>query len=144
MKFKIKALTDSVRKEEYGKYNKPGDSGLDLPAVATVTIGPGEMTFIEFGISAATAEGKSYFLMPRSSIIKTPLRMANSIGLIDAGYRGPIKAPVDNISSEPYTVEAGTRLFQLVAAGLEPITFEFVDELDETERGAGGFGSTGA
>jgi dUTP pyrophosphatase len=81
--------------------------------------------------------------MPRSSIAKTPLRQCNSIGLIDAGYRGEIMAAVDNIKNEAYTVEKGQRLFQLVAMDGSPIHFEIVDELTETTRGEGGFGSTG-
>ena len=81
--------------------------------------------------------------MPRSSIAKTPLRLCNSIGLIDAGYRGEIKAVVDNIKSELYIVEKGQRLFQLVAMDGSPINFQLVDELTETTRGEDGFGSTG-
>ena len=81
--------------------------------------------------------------MPRSSIVKTPLRLCNSIGLIDAGYRGEIMAVVDNIKSELYTVEKGQRLFQLVAMDGSPINFQLVDELTETTRGEDGFGSTG-
>ena len=82
--------------------------------------------------------------MPRSSISKTPLRQCNSIGLIDAGYRGEIMAAVDNIKDKPFTLETGQRLFQLVAMDGSPIHFELVDELTETDRGEGGFGSTGA
>jgi dUTP pyrophosphatase len=81
--------------------------------------------------------------MPRSSIAKTPLRLSNSIGLIDGGYRGEIMAAVDNIKTEDYTVEPGQRLFQLVAMDGAPIHFELVDALSETTRGEGGFGSTG-
>ena len=85
----------------------------------------------------------SYMLVPRSSISKTPLRMANSIGIIDAGYRGEIMAAVDNIKTEDYTVKPNQRLFQLVAMNGAPITFEIVDELSDSTRGEGGFGSTG-
>jgi dUTP pyrophosphatase len=81
--------------------------------------------------------------MPRSSIAKTPLRLCNSIGLIDGGYRGEIMSAIDNIKDEPYTVEPGQRLFQLVAMDGAPIYFEIVDELSKTTRGDGGFGSTG-
>ena len=81
--------------------------------------------------------------MPRSSIAKTPLRLCNSIGLIDGGYRGEIMAVVDNVKSEDYTLEPNQRLFQIVAMNGSPIHFEIVDELSETTRGKGGFGSTG-
>ena len=81
--------------------------------------------------------------MPRSSIAKTPLRLCNSIGLIDGGYRGEIMAAVDNIKGEDYTVEPNQRLFQLVAMNGSPISFEIVNDLSESSRGKGGFGSTG-
>ena len=81
--------------------------------------------------------------MPRSSISKTPIRLCNSVGLIDAGYRGEIMAAVDNIKQEDYTISAGQRLFQIVAMDGSPLSFELVDELSTTSRGAGGFGSTG-
>ena len=82
--------------------------------------------------------------MPRSSISKTPLRLCNSIGLIDAGYRGEIMAAVDNIKEEDYTIDFGQELFQIVAMDGSPLTFELVDTLSQTDRGDGGFGSTGS
>ena len=84
----------------------------------------------------------SYYLYSRSSIVKTPLRLANSVGIIDAGYRGNIMAYVDNIKTEDYIVERGTRLFQICSGDLSPLTFEMVNQLSETTRGIGGFGST--
>jgi dUTP pyrophosphatase len=94
-------------------------------------------------IACENTENKPYLLMPRSSISKTPLRLSNSIGLIDGGYRGEIMAAIDNIKTEDYRVEPGQRLFQLVAMDGAPIHFELVDELSDTSRGSGGFGSTG-
>ena len=85
----------------------------------------------------------SYMLVPRSSISKTPLRMANSIGIIDAGYRGEIMAAVDNNSDDDYMVVPGQRLFQLVHPTLYPIHASLVNEFSDSERGKGGFGSTG-
>lgn len=84
----------------------------------------------------------SYLLFPRSSISKTPLRLANSIGLIDAGYRGELIAALDNTSEEEYVIKKNDKLVQLVSFTGEPLSFELVDELDETSRGEGGFGST--
>ena len=81
------------------------------------------------GIACEPQEGKAYFLMPRSSISKTPLRLANSIGLIDGGYRGELMAMCDNIKQEAYTVENGQRLFQIVANYFDEITYELEDEL---------------
>ena len=85
----------------------------------------------------------SYYLYPRSSIIKTPLRLSNSVGIIDAGYRGDIIAYVDNIKNKSYTISQGDRLFQICAGNLEPIEFQLVNDLSNTQRGTSGFGSTG-
>ena len=96
------------------------------------------------GGGSTLLEPCSFFLMPRSSISKTPLRLSNSIGLIDAGYRGELQAPLDNISDENYLVKAGTRLFQIVNPDLSTFSsINIVDKLSETDRGEGGFGSTG-
>ena len=85
-----------------------------------------------------------YFMFPRSSISKIPLRLANNVGIIDSGYRGELMAVVDNISDKDYIVEQGQRLFQLCTGDLTPFyNVKLVDELDQTTRGEGGFGSTG-
>ena len=120
-----------------------GDAGLDLFVINEMLIHGNYTVFIHFKISCENLNNKPYYLMPRSSISKTPLRMSNSIGLIDAGYRGEIIAAVDNIREEDYTIQPGQRLFQLVAVDGSPISFRLVNELSETSRGAGGFGSTG-
>jgi dUTP pyrophosphatase len=120
-----------------------GDAGLDLFIVHEQTIGPGESAFIHLQIACESEDQRPYFLLPRSSIAKTPLRMSNSIGLIDGGYRGELIAAVDNIKAEPYTVRPGERLFQLVAMDGSPIHFELVEALSTTSRSTGGFGSTG-
>ena len=120
-----------------------GDAGLDLYVLEDIHFEPGETKAIKLGISCESEDGKAYYLFPRSSISRTPLRMANSIGLIDGGYRGEIIAMCDNIKSEVYTAEKGQRLFQLVATDSSPIHFELVEELEMTTRGTDGFGSTG-
>lgn len=135
-----------------------GDAGLDIlnPEVVIPAKSKGK---IKFGIHCEMlrntklnirdinfekTEGCSFLLMPRSSISKTQLRMANSIGLIDSGYRGELMAVVDNISENDYVVEKDSRLFQIVNPDLKPfLKVEYVDELSETTRGDGGFGSTG-
>lgn len=89
---------------------------------------------------------RAYYLYPRSSISKTPLRLSNSVGIIDAGYRGNLLAAVDNISNNSYTVEQFTRLFQITSPTLQPFLIKLSDkelDLGETERGSEGFGSTG-
>ena len=144
MHLKIKPFNRTVKSlyENHGHFHN-GDAGIDLFVIEEQTIESGETAIIHLGIACENMENKPYLLMPRSSIAKTPLRLCNSIGLIDGGYRGEIMAAVDNIKLEPYTVEERQRLFQLVAMDGSPIQFQLVDELTETPRGTGGFGSTG-
>jgi len=144
MKLKIKPLNDTAKTlyENHGHFHD-GDAGLDLYVLEDQTFVSGETKLIKLGISCEPEDGKAYFLLARSSISKTPLRLANSIGLIDGGYRGEIMAPCDNIKDFEYTAEKGQRLFQLVAADCSSISYTIADELSETSRGSGGFGSTG-
>lgn len=128
---------------DHGHYHE-GDAGLDLFVMETITIPAGATVPLKLQISCEPKDGRPYYLMPRSSISKTPLRMANSIGLIDGGYRGEIIAMVDNIKTEDHIVHTGDRLFQLVAMDGSPITYSLVEALSDTTRGSGGFGSTGA
>lgn len=131
--------------KDHSTYNE-GDSGLDLFVTEDATIPAQTTVFIDLMISCEMIQnGKniSYYLYPRSSMSKTPLRLANSVGIIDAGYRGNIKAAVDNISSEDYNIKKGDRLFQICHPTLSTFTFEISDELSTTQRGTGGFGSTG-
>ena len=144
MKLFIKPHNDSAWEfyRNHGHFHD-GDAGLDLYVLEDIQFDPGETKAIKLGISCEPDDGKAYYLFPRSSISKTPLRMANSIGLIDGGYRGEIMAMCDNIKSEAYIAEKGQRLFQLVATDSSPIHYELVEELEMTTRGTGGFGSTG-
>ena len=144
MHLKIRPFNAEVKAmyENHGHFHD-GDAGLDLFVINEQTISAGESTLIHLEIASETEEGRPYLLKPRSSIAKTPLRLSNSIGLIDGGYRGEIMAAVDNIKDEAYTVEPGQRLFQLVAMDGSPIHFELVESLSDTTRGEGGFGSTG-
>ncbi|HJL63280.1 MAG TPA: dUTP diphosphatase [Candidatus Marinimicrobia bacterium] len=144
MNLKIKPFNTVVKElyDNHGHFHD-GDAGIDLFVINEQTIKAGESTFIHLQIACENTENKPYLVIPRSSIAKTPLRLSNSIGLIDGGYRGEIMAAVDNIKNEDYTVEPGQRLFQLVAMDGSPIHFELVDDLSDTTRGSGGFGSTG-
>ena len=130
--------------------NLKSDSGHDLYTPEDVIFKPGETKLVDLKISARLVEkGKEnngsypYYLYPRSSIYKTPLRLANSVGIIDRGYRGNLMAALDNRSNESFTLEAGTRLVQLCCFDLRPVSLKTVSSLDDTERGKGGFGSTG-
>ena len=145
MHLRIKPRNNLVSKmyEEHGQFHD-GDAGLDLFVIEEQILEAGKTSIINLGISCETAEKRPYFLMPRSSISKTPIRLCNSIGLIDAGYRGEIMAAVDNIKQKDYTINSGQRLFQIVAMDGSPLSFELVSKLSTTGRGAGGFGSTGS
>ena len=94
-------------------------------------------------LTSLNNKNTSYYLYPRSSIIKTPLRLSNSVGIIDAGYRGNIIACVDNIKNYEFKIEKGSRLFQICGPTLEPIEIRVINELSNSQRGSGGFGSTG-
>jgi len=144
MDLKIRPFNAEVKQmyENHGHFHD-GDAGLDLFVINEQTISAGETTLIHLQIACENTENRPYLVMSRSSIGKTSLRLANAVGLIDAGYRGEIMAVVDNIKKEDYTVEPGQRLFQLVAMDGSPIYFELVEELSDTTRGVGGFGSTG-
>jgi dUTP pyrophosphatase len=123
--------------------NYATDSGFDLICPTDLVVPAGETVFVDLGIRCQL-EGAThgYYLYPRSSLSKTPLRLANSVGIIDAGYRGTLKAAVDNRSGEAYAIKKGDRLFQICMPSLEPfrVVFGTVDRV--TERGEGGFGST--
>ena len=144
MHLKIITLSESAQDlyKHHGHFHQ-GDAGLDLFIIDALIIAPGETAVIKSHIACENTDGMPYLLMPRSSISKTPLRQCNSVGLIDAGYRGEIMAAVDNIKEIPFTVKPGQRLFQLVSMDGGPISFEIVSELSKTDRGQGGFGSTG-
>ena len=153
MHLKIKPENQAVKAsyENHSEYHD-GDSGLDLFVQGEVVVPAKALGFkIDMMISCEaftdiTKQGGNvaYYLWPRSSMgAKTPLRLSNSMGLIDAGYRGNIIALVDNLSETDYKVMPGSRLVQLVSPHAKSITFELVNSLSETSRGAGGLGSTG-
>ena len=134
--------------------NKYKDSGVDVYCPQDLTILSNTTQKINLGIKCSLIGTDNnnhsvpmpYYLYPRSSISKTPLRMANSIGIIDSGYRGYLIGVVDHIKGEenPYKLKKHNRLFQICAPNLHPIDhIVVVNHLDQTERGDGGFGSTG-
>ena len=125
-----------------------GDAGLDVFTLEDIIVLAKTMTKVDTGIACEALNddktvGLSFYMYPRSSIVKTPLRLANSVGIIDRDYRGHLMGCFDNITDEDYIIKKGTRLLQICGPNLEPITFELVEELSETSRGLGGFGSTG-
>lgn len=128
-----------------------GDAGLDLFSPEDITIYPGETKFIDLGISCqmkTDTKNVSYYMYARSSISKTPLILANSVGIIDSAYTGSIISAFRNIGTEKYTIKKGDRLVQICAPNLGEFKFELVDDLtpfisSKSNRGTGGFGSTG-
>lgn len=128
-----------------------GDAGLDLFCPETVVIKKDSLSnLVDLKISIEALDdtktkGVSFMMHPRSSMgSKTPLRLANSSGIIDRDYRGNLMGCFDNLNrNEDYIIEKGDRLLQLLGPNLEPITFELVDKLSETTRGKCGYGSTG-
>ncbi len=122
------------------------DSGFDLYCPQEITVCAGETVRVGLGIAAEAIyreKPTAYYIYPRSSICKTPLRLANSVGIIDSGYRGELILALDNIKDKSYTIKRGQRLAQICGPHLESIEFELVAHLSETDRGSGGFGSTG-
>ena len=117
------------------------DVGLDIPQPCDIIVPKNSKAFkIDLGYKANSNLG--YMLVPRSSLSKTPLRLANSIGIIDKNYTGKVLVKVDNIKNEDYNVEKGQCYFQIISFnGILP-SYELVEEIKKTKRGNGGFGST--
>lgn len=122
-------------------------AGADLCACINddIALMPGERRLIPTGIAIAVPTGFGGFVFPRSGLSsRFGVSLANCVGVIDSDYRGEVKVPVINHSSEPYTIKAGERIAQLVIMPVDLCEYGFSDELDKTERGEGGFGSTGS
>jgi dUTP pyrophosphatase len=135
------------------------ESPFDLPSFATVnsagvdlcanlanpiTLGPLERTIIGTGLKMALPEGYEAQVRPRSGLAaKHGLSVLNAPGTIDADYRGEVGVILVNLSNEPFTIQPGERIAQLVIAQYEQVRWNLQETLDTTERGAGGFGSTG-
>lgn len=119
------------------------DAGADLCASEWHFIGSGQFATVPTGVRVSIPEGCFGLLAARSSLCKRGLLMANGVGIIDAGFTGEIKVPLYNAGNTPSNVLAGERIAQLVILPCELPTFRLVAKLEETERGEGGFGSTG-
>src|SRR5881409_447326 len=120
-----------------------GDAGLDLHAVEAATIAPGERASIGTGVAVAIPEGHAGLVLPRSGLAaRHGLTLANAPGLIDAGYRGEVTCAVVNLNrSVPVRIRKGDRIAQLVVVPIGAMEPVWVDELPESRRGSGGFGS---
>lgn len=123
---------------------RAGDAGVDLRATEAVTLQAGQRYLIPTGLAVAIPQGYAGFVQPRSGMaINKGLGVLNSPGLIDSGYRGELKVIAINMDSEPVEIERGDRIAQLVILPVPAFIYEEVDVLPDSERGAGGFGSTG-
>ncbi len=123
----------------------PEDAGADLTSVDSVTIAPGELAEIHTGTTVALPEGTVGLVIVRSSLgFVHGVSLANGVGVIDAGYRGELRVKLVNQSSEQYRVNAGDRVAQLLVVPVHLCDFVAVESLEGSDRGRGGFGSTGA
>jgi len=123
----------------------PGDAGLDLCATVDVEVGPGERAMVPTGLAVAIPEGHAGLVLPRSGLAsRHGLTLANSPGLIDAGYRGEVTCAVVNLDPrESVKIARGDRIAQLVIVAVPDVRPAWVDDLPGTSRGESGFGSTG-
>ena len=138
----IKRLDPTV---ELPRYAYAGDAGLDLRASEDVVLKPFERRLISTGLAIAIPEGYAGFVQPRSGLaLKQGLSMANTPGLIDAHYRGELKICAINLDpKDDIVVRRGDRIAQLVIQKVPVVELLEVDDLSETDRGSGGFGSSG-
>lgn len=123
----------------------PGDAGADLTAAEAVRLEPGRRALVGTGVRVALPEGHVAFVVPRSGLAaKHGITVVNAPGTIDAGYRGEIKVALLNTDlDEPYDIAVGDRIAQLIVMPVPPVRFVPVDELPDSVRGHGGFGSSG-
>ena len=126
-------------------YARAGDAGADLATAVDVVIEPGQRVLVPTGVSIALPDGYAGFVHPRSGLAaRSGLTIVNAPGTVDAGYRGEIKVCLLNTDRETAVdIKRGDRIAQLVPAPVQRAAFAEVETLDETARGAGGFGSTG-
>jgi dUTP pyrophosphatase len=157
-RYVLRVKVSAEEKDEYEKLTKyysefknhyDGDAGVDLLFNGNVAVYKSP-TLADFGIQCEmydkfTERLVSYKIVPRSSIYKYGVVMTNSVGIIDANYRGTLMAPIHNITTDFGGGKdlSNKRLFQIISPTLDPITVDVVDELTGSERGANGFGSTG-
>ncbi len=143
MKLKIKKLNEKAILPTYATEQS---AGADLYACIDndIIIEPGKTAFIDTGLAISVPCGNVALIYARSGLAcKRGLAPANKVGVVDSDYRGEVKVALHNHSNEPYTVTAGERIAQMVITPYIKCDFEEADTLDDTDRGQGGFGSTG-
>lgn len=141
LKLKIKLLTEGARKPTYGS---KGAACFDIYAYYDGYVPPGEHSKLATGLAFEIPDGYTMLVYPRSGMsTKQGLRLANCVAVIDSDYRGELLVPLYNDSRVIQSVRAGDRIAQAMLVKADQISFEEVQELSETARGDGGFGSTG-
>jgi dUTP pyrophosphatase len=139
MKVKIKKIHENA---VIPSYSKPGDAGMDLVAISEEWNENDNMVTYDTGLAIEIPKGFVGLLFPRSSVSKTTLSLANCVGIIDSGYRGSIMFKFRYLE-EGMVYEIGDRIGQLLILPYPEVQFKVVKELSSTDRGEGGFGSTG-
>ena len=125
-------------------YATPGAAGMDVVAAEDLDLAPGQRHAVATGFRVAIPEGYEIQVRPRSGLaFKHGISVPNTPGTIDSDYRGELKVLLINHGTEPFAIRRGDRIAQLVPAVVTLAAFDEVEELDDTHRGAGGFGSTG-
>lgn len=142
LKIDIKMLDQGI---EPPTYAQPGDAGADLRSRVDLTLEPGERALVPTGVAIALPEGFVGLVHPRSGLAaKHGITIVNAPGTVDSGYRGELMVCLLNTDrSQPFVIQRGDRIAQLVIQKFEAATFNVVESLSETERGTAGFGSTG-
>jgi len=142
IKLKIQKLDKTLKTPEYAHI---GDAGLDLYSALDCILRPYERRKVPTGIKIAIPDGYAGFVQPKSGLaIKSGLSLVNTPGLIDSGYRGEVCAILINLDPEKeFVIKHGDKICQLVIQKVEDVEIEITDELENTSRGEGGFGSTG-
>ncbi len=143
MELKVKKVRENATLPTYGSEDAAA-SDLYACMEENITIAPGETVFVPTGLAVAIPKGYGGFIYARSGLsCKQGLAPANKVGIVDADYRGEVMVALHNHSKEERTIEPQERIAQFVVAPYMKVNYVEVEELDDTERGEGGFGSTG-
>ncbi len=143
VKVRVKRLPNGVGLE-LPRYATEGAAGMDVVSAETVTLAPGARHPVATGLALAIPQGYEIQVRPRSGLaLKHGVTVPNTPGTIDSDYRGELKVIMINHGAEPFPIARGDRVAQLVLAPVTQAAWDEVDELEETARGEGGFGSTG-
>jgi len=140
----IKVEIKKIKETQTPSYAHEGDSGVDLYSAEDYSLKPMERVLVSTGIKIAVPLGYEAQVRPKSGLaLKHGITVLNTPGTVDSGYRGEIGVIVINLSNEPYEIKKGKKIAQMVFVKVERADLELVEELDETARNEGGFGSTG-